>query len=214
MPGLVPVKLPLVAVHVPLTSLDTAKVELSQTEAPTVSAGLLSTRITDNDAQAPFVPVIVTFWLTIGALIAGGLKVTEVPGLVPVKLPEPVVQVTDTLLLTAAVVLSQTVAGTVKVGALSTRIVAVGAQVPLVTVIVTFWFTVGADKLGGLNVTEVPGLVPVKEPADADHVPETVLLMPTVVLSQTVAGTVSDGLALTVTLNVPDVVEHWPNVAI
>ena len=113
-----PVNEPVVAVHVPDTSLDTAIVALSHTEAGTVSAGRLSTRITDDGAQAPLVPVIVTFWLTVGAATAGGLKVTEVPGLVPVKLPEPAVQVTDTSLLTAAVELSQTVAGTVKVGRL------------------------------------------------------------------------------------------------
>ena len=93
-------------------------VALSQTEAGTVSAGRLSTRIVEVGAQAPLVPVMTTFWNTVGAATAGGLKVTEVPGLVPVNEPEPAVHVTDTSLLTAAVELSQTVAGTVKVGRL------------------------------------------------------------------------------------------------
>ena len=85
------------------------------------------------------VPVIVTFWLTVGAATAGGLKVTEVPGLVPLKVPEPADHVKDTSLDIAAVALSHTAAGTVSVGKLSTRIIAVGAQAPFVPVMVTFW---------------------------------------------------------------------------
>ena len=111
-----PVNEPVVAVHVPDTSLDTAIVALSHTEAGTVSAGRLSTRITDDDAQAPLVPVMVTFWLAVGAVTLGGLKVTPAEGLVPVNEPAEAVHVTLILLETEAVVLSHTVAGTVKEG--------------------------------------------------------------------------------------------------
>ncbi len=104
------------AVHVPDTSLDTAIVELSQTLAGTVSEGLLSARIVLETEQAPLVPVMVTFWLAVGAVTFGGLKVTPAEGLVPVNEPAEAVHVTLILLETEAVVLSHTVAGTVKEG--------------------------------------------------------------------------------------------------
>ena len=68
----------------------------------------------------------------------------------PEKLPNEADHVTETSLLSAALLLSQTAGAMVKVGWLETVTDAVGAHEPFVTVIVAPWLASGGVRLAGL----------------------------------------------------------------
>jgi hypothetical protein len=163
----------------------------------------LSTCITAVCAvQTPLVAVTVTFWLAVGAVIAGGANVLLIPG----DDIEPAVLVHTTPFIfpskTAVPELQTSVGAVVILLGLSTLIEPVAVHAPFTAVTVMVWFWVGAVIEAGVKVVEVPPPTLTPPTGLTLQMEEYVAKKVAVELEQTPVGMVNTGLPSTVTVKV------------